>query len=65
MVLAITKMRRDMRVLKRRVAHLSHRVSVSASDLSYDKQELAALERVLDILDAIDKKPWVLKELEN
>lgn len=38
---------------------------MSDSDLTYDKAESACIQRCIDLIDAIERKPWVLKELNG
>lgn len=45
---------RDITVLKRRRDYLIKRVGMSDGDLSYDKQEAAALDRAIKVLEEVE-----------
>ena len=45
---------RDITVLKRRRDYLLKRVGMSDDDLSYDKQEAAALDRAIKVLEELE-----------
>lgn len=44
---------RDIKVLKKRRDHLLHRIGMSNIDLTYDKQEAAALTRAIKELEKL------------
>ena len=54
---------RDKKMLVRRRDFLYNRIGMSSKDLSYDKSEANALDRVIRLIECIESKPWLEKEI--
>lgn len=54
---------KDISVLSKRMRFLEERIASTNKDLTYDKQEAASLRRVVNLLDLLERKPWLIKEL--